>query len=32
VVLPQNLQGHGEQELVLTVDGQAANKVRVNVK
>lgn len=32
VVLPQNLQGHGEQDLVLTVDGHAANKVRVNVR
>ena len=32
VVLPQNLQGHGEQDLILTVDGQVANKVRVNVK
>ena len=32
VALPQNLQGHGEQDLVLTVDGHAANKVRVNVK
>ena len=32
VALPQNLQKHGEQDLVLTVDGQAANTVRVNVK
>lgn len=32
LVLPQDLQGHGEQDLVLTVDGHAANKVRVNVK
>ena len=32
VVLPQNLQKHGEQDLVLTVDGHLANTVRLNVK
>jgi len=32
IVLPHDLQGHGEQDLVLTVDGHAANKVRVNAK
>ena len=32
VALPQTLQGHGEQDLVLTVDGHAANKVRVHVR
>ena len=32
VAMPQNFSGHGEQDLVLTVDGHAANTVRVNVK
>jgi uncharacterized protein (TIGR03437 family) len=32
VVFPPNMNLHGEQNLVLTVDGQAANTVRVNVK
>ena len=32
VALPQNLSKHGEQDLVLTVDGHEANTVRVNVK
>jgi uncharacterized protein (TIGR03437 family) len=32
LVLPQDLQGHGEQDVILTVDGHAANKVRVNVR
>lgn len=32
LTLPQNLKGHGEQDLILTVDGHPANKVRVNVK
>ncbi len=32
LVLPQNLKGHGEQDLILTVDGHAANKVRIHVK
>jgi uncharacterized protein (TIGR03437 family) len=32
VALPQNLTMHGEQDVVLTVDGQQANAVRVNVK
>ncbi len=32
VSLPQNFAGHGEQDLVLMVDGYAANTVRVNMK
>jgi uncharacterized protein (TIGR03437 family) len=32
VQLPQNLNKHGEQDLVLTVDGIPANTVRINVK
>jgi uncharacterized protein (TIGR03437 family) len=32
VQLPSNMQLHGEQDLVITVDGHAANKVRINVK
>jgi uncharacterized protein (TIGR03437 family) len=32
VVLPTNLQGRGEQDLILTVDGHVANTVRINVK
>ncbi|MDQ6665315.1 MAG: hypothetical protein M3Z23_13080, partial [Acidobacteriota bacterium] len=30
--LPQSLAGKGEADLVLTVDGQAANTVRVNIQ
>ncbi len=30
--LPRNLAGRGEVEIVLTVDGQPANTVRVNIK
>jgi uncharacterized protein (TIGR03437 family) len=32
VALPQNSSQHGEQDLVLTVDGHAANAVRINLK
>jgi uncharacterized protein (TIGR03437 family) len=32
VGLPLNLRGSGETDLVLTVDGQAANTVRVNIQ
>ena len=32
VVIPQNSNLHGEQDLVLTVDGLPANAVRINVK
>jgi uncharacterized protein (TIGR03437 family) len=32
VQLPANMQEHGEQDVVLMVDGHAANTVRVNVK
>jgi uncharacterized protein (TIGR03437 family) len=32
VMLPQNTQLHGEQDLILNVDGQAANTVRVNMR
>jgi len=32
VQLPQDSTMHGEQGLILTVDGQVANKVRVNLK
>ena len=32
VVLPRTLAGHGESDIVLTVDGAAANTVTVNVK
>ena len=32
VQLPSNMKSHGEQDLILTVDGQAANTVRINVK
>jgi hypothetical protein len=32
VALPQNLTLHGEQDVVLTVDGRQANAVRINVK
>jgi uncharacterized protein (TIGR03437 family) len=32
VQLPSNMQLHGEQDLILMVDGQAANTVRINVK
>ena len=32
VVLPTNLSRKGEQDLVLTVDGQMANTARINVK
>jgi uncharacterized protein (TIGR03437 family) len=32
VNLPQSLRGIGEVDLVLTVDGQAANTMRINVK
>jgi len=32
VVLPANLQGRGQQDLVLTVDGQVANTVRIHIK
>jgi len=32
VAMPQNLSAHGEQDLVLTVDGHAANTVRINLK
>jgi len=32
VVLPPNLQGRGQQDLVLTVDGQLANTVRIHIK
>lgn len=30
--LPQTLHTRGETDVVLTVDGQVANKVRVNLK
>jgi uncharacterized protein (TIGR03437 family) len=29
--LPQTLQAHGETDLVLTVDGHVANRVRINI-
>ncbi len=32
VVVPRSLAGRGEMDLVLTVDGKAANTVRVNIK
>jgi uncharacterized protein (TIGR03437 family) len=32
VRLPQSLKGRGEVDLVLTVDGQPANTVKVNIK
>ncbi len=32
VALPLSLQGSGETNLVLTVDGQTANTVRVNIQ
>ena len=32
VLLPRGLVGRGEVDLVLTVDGQTANTVRVNIK
>lgn len=32
VVIPRALAGHGEVDLTLTVDGRAANTVRVNIK
>jgi uncharacterized protein (TIGR03437 family) len=32
ILLTRNLVGRGEVDLVLTVDGQAANTVRVNIK
>jgi len=32
VLLPRSLVGRGEVDLVLTVDGQTANTVRVNIK
>jgi uncharacterized protein (TIGR03437 family) len=32
VALPQNLSAHGEQDLVLTVDGHVANAARINLK
>jgi len=30
--IPRSLVGRGEVDLVLTVDGKAANTVRVNIK
>lgn len=32
VLLPRSLSGRGEVDIVLTVDGQAANTVRVSIK
>ncbi|HEV2687613.1 MAG TPA: hypothetical protein VGV35_03635, partial [Bryobacteraceae bacterium] len=32
VMLPTNLPRGGEQDLVLTVDGQVANTARINVR
>jgi uncharacterized protein (TIGR03437 family) len=32
VRLPRNLSGRGEVDVVLTVDGKAANTVRINIK
>lgn len=32
VTLPSNTDLHGEKDLVLTVDGQAANTVRINLR
>lgn len=32
MAVPRNLAGRGELDLVLTVDGRAANTVRVNIK
>ena len=32
MLLPRNLMGRGEVDVVLTVDGQVANTVRVNIK
>jgi uncharacterized protein (TIGR03437 family) len=32
VGLPLNLRGSGETDLILTVDGQPANTVRVNIQ
>jgi uncharacterized protein (TIGR03437 family) len=32
VAVPLSLRGTGETNLVLTVDGQAANAVRVNIQ
>jgi uncharacterized protein (TIGR03437 family) len=32
ILLPNSLAGRGDVDLVLTVDGQAANTVRVNIK
>jgi uncharacterized protein (TIGR03437 family) len=32
VVLPRSLAGRGEVDVVLTVEGQAANTVRVNIQ
>jgi len=32
VALPLTLRGAGETDLVLTVDGQRANTVRVNIQ
>jgi hypothetical protein len=30
--LPRSLNGRGEVDMALTVDGRAANPVRVNIK
>ncbi|MDQ3014035.1 MAG: hypothetical protein M3X11_25440 [Acidobacteriota bacterium] len=30
--LPRSLVGRGEVDVVLTVDGQAANTVKINIK
>jgi len=32
VGLPRSLAGRGEADVVLTVDGQVANTVRINIK
>jgi uncharacterized protein (TIGR03437 family) len=32
ILLPRSLAGRGDVDLVLTVDGQPANVVRVNIK
>jgi uncharacterized protein (TIGR03437 family) len=32
VLLPRSLAGRGEVEVVLTVEGQAANAVRINIR
>ena len=32
VQIPGSLRGIGEADLILTVDGQAANTVRINIR